>query len=65
MILSIKTADFSIASPFFFFFYQYHIFLFQNNIQTFNHAEQEQTKNNQISALLTKLTTSSLRITVH
>lgn len=23
----------------FFFFYQYHIFLFQNNIQTFNHAK--------------------------
>lgn len=63
MIFSIKTADFSITSPFF--FYQYHIFLFQNNIQTFNHSEQEQTKNNQISALLTKLTTSSLRITVH
>lgn len=62
MILLIKTADFSIA---FFFFLQYDIFLFQNNIQTFNHSEQEQTKNNQISALLTKLTTSSLRITVH
>lgn len=47
-----------------FFFYQYHIFLFQNNIQTFNHAKQKQTKNNQIFVLLTKLTILSLRITV-